>query len=164
MAMGRIPPLFFDRAVRCGVNKHFFGNCSSAEHPLMEPLTLCTSFCLPSCHPSNIMPRTTPSLLGRVPCRRTLLSIPPLFGRSHGISLWPSTILTLLTSCTDPVSLSCLLGASSKESGAWLYAPPICSLSMRMSDDVMHTAISLSVGAPPHLPATHLQFLWKTGQ
>ena len=61
---------------------------------------------------------------------------------------------TLLTSCTDPVSQSRLLGANSKESGAWLHVPPISSLGLHMSDDVVCTAIGLRVGAPICLPRT----------
>ena len=48
---------------------------------------------------------------------------------------------TLLAGCPDQVSLPRLLGASSKESRAWLYAPPISSLGLCMSDDAVRTTI-----------------------
>ena len=59
---------------------------------------------------------------------------------------------SLLTCCVDQTSRSCILGASSRESGAWLNALPISSLGLRMSDDAVRTAISLRVGAPICLP------------
>ena len=125
-------------------------HCLPFWHPLMEPLTLCTKFYLSRFHLSHIMPKISPSLLGSVPCLWTHLSPPPQIGRS----LAQHQLDTLLTSYTEPVSQSRMLGASSKESGAWLHAPPISSLGLRMSDDVVCTAIGLRVGAPICLPRT----------
>ena len=59
---------------------------------------------------------------------------------------------SLLTSC-DQESRTRLLAAGSSESGAWLQAPPISSLGLRMSDDTVRIAVGLRVGAPlcqPH--------------
>ena len=58
----------------------------------------------------------------------------------------------LLARCVDLTSRSCILRASSRESGAWLNALPISSLGLRMSDDIVRTAIGLRVGAPICLP------------
>ena len=59
---------------------------------------------------------------------------------------------SLLTRYVDQTSHSCILGASSHESGAWLNALPISYLGLRMSDDAVRTAIGLQVGAPICLP------------
>ena len=58
----------------------------------------------------------------------------------------------LLARCVDQTSRSRILGASSRESGAWLNALPISFLGLRMSDDALRTAIGLRVGAPICLP------------
>ena len=61
---------------------------------------------------------------------------------------------TLLDQCTDEISRSRLLGASSRESGAWLNAPPVSSLGLRLPNDAIRVAIGLRVGAPICLPHT----------
>lgn len=50
---------------------------------------------------------------------------------------------TLLASGIDQVSRPRLQGASSKDSGAGLYARPMSSLGLHMSNDVRCTAIGL---------------------
>ena len=55
---------------------------------------------------------------------------------------------TLLVQCNDRVSRARLLAAGCSESGAWLNAPPVSSLSLHMSNDTVHIAIGLRVGAP----------------
>ena len=49
--------------------------------------------------------------------------------------------------------LACMLACSQKESGAWLTAPPISALGLRMSNEAVRIAIGLRLGAPictPH--------------
>ena len=53
----------------------------------------------------------------------------------------------------DPKDRARLLAASTKESGAWLNAPPISSLGLRMDDEVVCIAVGLRLGDPlchPH--------------
>ena len=60
---------------------------------------------------------------------------------------------TILTLCNDDESRARLLAAGSAESGAWLNAPPVSSLGVRMSDEAIRIAVGLRVGAPigqPH--------------
>ena len=60
---------------------------------------------------------------------------------------------TILTLCNDDESKARLLAAGSAESGAWLNAPPVSSLGLRMSDEAIRIAVGLRVGAPlgqPH--------------
>ena len=59
---------------------------------------------------------------------------------------------TLLEHCTNEISRSRLLGAGSFESGAWLNAPPISSLGLRMPNEAIRIAIGLRVGASICLP------------
>ena len=59
---------------------------------------------------------------------------------------------SLLARCVDQTSRSCILGASTCESGAWLNALPISSLGLYMSDDAVRMAIGLRFGAPICLP------------
>ena len=59
----------------------------------------------------------------------------------------------LLENVLDPASRARLLAASCKESGAWLNAPPVSSLGLRMDDDTISIAVSLRLGTPlcrPH--------------
>ena len=55
---------------------------------------------------------------------------------------------TLLARCEDQVSRVRLLAAGTRESGAWLNAPPISSLGLCMSNDTVRIASGLRVGAP----------------
>ena len=55
---------------------------------------------------------------------------------------------TILTSCSDVESRARLLATGSVESGAWLNAPPVSSLGLRMSDEAIRIAVGLRVGAP----------------
>ena len=55
---------------------------------------------------------------------------------------------TLLAQCNDQVSRARLLAAGCSESGAWLNAPPVSLLGLRMSNGTVHIAIGLRVGAP----------------
>ena len=59
----------------------------------------------------------------------------------------------LLSNCNVPQSRARLLAASLKESGAWLNAMPVSSLGLRLSNDELHIAVGLRLGAPlcqPH--------------
>ena len=59
----------------------------------------------------------------------------------------------LLENVQDPPSRARLLAASCKESGAWLNAPPVSSLGLRMDEDTISIAVSLHLGTPlchPH--------------
>ena len=60
---------------------------------------------------------------------------------------------TIFTLCNDDESRARLLAAGSTESGAWLNAPPVSSLGLRMSDEAIRIAVGLRMGAPlgqPH--------------
>ena len=48
---------------------------------------------------------------------------------------------TILTLCNDDESRARLLAAGSAESGAWLNAPPVSSLGLRMSDEAIRIAV-----------------------
>ena len=63
-----------------------------------------------------------------------------------------SVVFNSLIASSDQVSKARLLAVSTSESGAWLLAPPISSLGLRMSDDTIRIAIGLRVGAPLCLP------------
>ena len=60
------------------------------------------------------------------------------------LQLVPVVILLPTTGTPDAVSHSCLLAASTKESGAWLDALPVSSLGLRMDNNT----IRLCLGAP----------------
>ena len=61
---------------------------------------------------------------------------------------------TLLTNTTaSPRGKARLLASQQKESGAWLSAPPVSSLGLRMSNATVRIAVSLRLGTPicaPH--------------
>ena len=61
---------------------------------------------------------------------------------------------TILDRCADETLQSCLLGADTSESGAWLHAPPVSSLGLHMSNEAVriYIAVGLRVGAPLRLP------------
>ena len=64
-----------------------------------------------------------------------------------------ATLDGFLDTTTDPKDQARLLAASTKESGAWLNAPPTTSLGLRMDDEVVHIAVGLRLGVPlchPH--------------
>ena len=64
---------------------------------------------------------------------------------------------SLLRRCSDHESRARLLAAGSRESGAWLNAPPVSSLGLRMSNDMIRISIGLRVGAPIVQPHTCVQ-------
>ena len=55
--------------------------------------------------------------------------------------------LSLLSNCNNYVSRACLLAAASKHSGAWLNAPPVSSLGLRMCNKTIRIAVGLRMGA-----------------
>ena len=65
-----------------------------------------------------------------------------------------ASVLDSLLATGDQESTARLLAASSNESGAWLHAPPISSLGLRMSNDAVRIAVGLRVGAPLCQPHT----------
>ena len=82
----------------------------------------------------------------------------PDMGNSHVQKSWDQSRVQfqlefLLSNCTDPHSRARLLAASLKESRAWLNAMPVSSLGLRLSNDELHIAVGLRLGAPlcqPH--------------
>ena len=59
---------------------------------------------------------------------------------------------SLLSTASDARSRAHLLAVSTKESGAWLKAPPISSLGLRMDDECLRIAIGLRLGCQLGLP------------
>ena len=60
---------------------------------------------------------------------------------------------SILALSSDKESRARLIAANTTESGAWLNAPPVSSLGLRMTDDAIRIAVGLRVGAPigqPH--------------
>ena len=53
---------------------------------------------------------------------------------------------SLLRKAHDPISRARLLGSASKESGAWLNAPPVSSLGLRMDDETITISVGLRLG------------------
>ena len=124
----------------------------SSWHLLMESPTLCIS----SYPPSFELPRTVTGTWSCLHGWCLACGHTP----SYGHKSWNQPIVhqlfdSLLAHCTDQFSQSHLLGACSSESGAWLNAPPVSSLGLRMSDDVVRTAIGLKV-VPPYVCPTHV--------
>ena len=66
---------------------------------------------------------------------------------------------SLLSDCSDEASRARLLAACSNQSCAWLNAPPISSLGLRMPNDTVRIAIGLRVGAKICQP--HTCILWN---
>ena len=61
---------------------------------------------------------------------------------------------SLLEKAEDRTTKARLLGAATKESGAWLNVPPVSSLGLRMFDDSVTISVGLRLGVPlcrPHL-------------
>ena len=53
----------------------------------------------------------------------------------------------LLSSATDSITRARLLASQQKESGAWLSAPPISTLGLRMDNDTIRVAVGLRLGS-----------------
>jgi hypothetical protein len=56
-----------------------------------------------------------------------------------------ATVSSLFSSADD-ISKGCLLAFQRQESGAWLSAPPVSSLGLRMDNDTVRTAVRLQLG------------------
>ena len=76
---------------------------------------------------------------------------------SHRQKAWDSprvkAVMESLLSQATPETKGRLLAAQRKESGAWLSAPPVSSLGMRIEDEVVRIAVGLRLGTP--LCTTH---------
>ena len=53
----------------------------------------------------------------------------------------------LLSSAADPITRARLLASQQKESGAWLSAPPISAVGLRMDNDTIRVAVGLCLGS-----------------
>ena len=92
---------------------------------------------------------------------------PPLSGTAfHRQKAWDALKVSamanaLLKQALDAFSCSCLLAASTKESGAWLNALPVSSLGLRMDNNTARFAVGLRLGSPLCRPNTCQ--LWCAG-
>ena len=76
------------------------------------------------------------------------------------------TYESLLNSAPDASSRARLLSVACKESGAWLDAPPVTSLGLRMDNEVICIALGLRLGLPlcdPHPCTQHNQEVGRLG-
>ena len=76
---------------------------------------------------------------------------PPPGSVSHRQKAWDSPVISatydsLLDASPDSNTRARLLAVATKESGAWLSAPPISSVGLRMDDEVIHVAVGLRLG------------------
>ena len=60
----------------------------------------------------------------------------------------------LINTSQSPVARARLLGAASREAGAWLNAPPVSSLGLRMDDDAISICVGLPLGIPYAVPTS----------
>ena len=77
---------------------------------------------------------------------------PPTGENSHLQRAWDkpkvdATFKRLLNDAQDPSTRARLLAVSTKESGAWLNAPPLSTIGLRMDNDTIRIAVGLRLGA-----------------
>ena len=75
----------------------------------------------------------------------------------RGLSIYQPIVeaqFSSLLSGASPKNKARLLAAGRKESGAWLNAPPITALGLRMKNIVITTAVGPRLGLPLCLPHT----------
>ena len=90
-------------------------------------------------------------------------SDPPCGLEASSQKAWDASVVigsfsSLITHSQDSRGRARLLACSQKESGAWLTAPPISALGLRMSNEAVRIAIGLRLGAPICTP--HSCNLW----
>ena len=77
-----------------------------------------------------------------------------------------SAAVSHLMENADPVSRSRLLSSQQRESGAWLQAPPISALGLKMDNESIRVAVGLRLSAPlcsPHCCAQCHQHIDSSG-
>ena len=116
---------------------------------------------------SKISRKILPSNLKDIKCPSTAEALqiwsqghhenPPPNAESSLQKAWDApkikSLANTLLSEADPKSKGRLLAANSKESGAWLNAPPMSALGLRMDDETVRIAVGLRLGSPlctPH--------------
>ena len=111
-----------------------------------------------SCHPASSR-QSCRTLMKPPRCGQQVLTYPLSGPAFHHQKAWDApkvsaTADTLLKQAPDAVSHSCLLAASTKESGAWLDALPVSSLGLRMDNNTVRVAVGLRLGSPLCRPHT----------
>ena len=110
---------------------------------------------------ADLVRQIVPPRLQNAPCpdmstaliywRQGHTELPPVAPTSCQQKAWDSprvtaTAVALLEAAPDQTTRARLLATRRRESGAWLQAPPMSALGLRMDDDVVRVAVGLRLG------------------